>query len=88
MAWRRGINVSNASTRVKFENKYGGAWFYLDDVQELVAVDAAVSVHVVEFEVPAKLVLHLSPHHQTQGRHVLHEVYVSILQNGSLDYNP
>lgn len=53
---------------------------YLDDVQEFVPVDAAVSVHVVELEIPAQLVLHLSSHHQAQSGHVLHEVNVAILQ--------
>lgn len=53
---------------------------HLDDVEELVAIDAAVSVHVVEFEVPAQFVLHLSPHHQAESGDVLHEVYVAVLQ--------
>lgn len=53
---------------------------YLDDVQEFVPVDAAVSVHVIELEIPAQLVLHLPSHHQAQCGHVLHEVYVAILQ--------
>lgn len=63
----------------------GGSWGeerpHLDDVEELVPVDAAVSVHVVELEVPAQLVLHLSPHHQAERGHVLHEVDVAVLQN-------
>lgn len=53
---------------------------HLYDVEELVPIDAAVSVHVVEFEVPAQFVLHLSPHHQAESGDVLHEVYVSVLQ--------
>lgn len=43
-------------------------------------VDAAVAVHVVQLEVPAQLVLHLAAHHQAERRHVLHEVYVAVLQ--------
>lgn len=54
---------------------------HLDDVQQLVAVDAAVAVHVVELEVPAQLVLHLAAHHQAERRHVLHEVYVAVLRS-------
>lgn len=53
---------------------------HLYDVEELVPIDAAVSVHVVEFEVPAQLVLHLASHHQAEGSDVLHEVYVAVLQ--------
>lgn len=53
---------------------------HLDDVEELVPIDAAVPVHVVEFEVPAQFVLHLSPHHQAESGDVLHEVYVAVLQ--------
>jgi len=53
---------------------------HLYDVEELVPVDAAVAVHVVEFEIPAQLVLHLPAHHQAKGRHVLHEVDVAVLQ--------
>lgn len=45
-------------------------------------VDAAVAVHVVQLEVPAQLVLHLAAHHQAEGRHVLHEVYVAVLPRG------
>lgn len=54
--------------------------FYLYDVEELMPVDAAIAVHIIEFEIPAQLVLHLSPHHQTESGHVLHEVYVAVLQ--------
>lgn len=53
---------------------------HLYDVEELVPVDAAVSVHVVQFEIPAQFVLHLSPHHQAESGDVLHKVYVAILQ--------
>lgn len=53
---------------------------HLYDVEELVPIDAAVSVHVVEFEVPAQFVLHLSSHHQAESGDVLHEVYVAVLQ--------
>ena len=53
---------------------------YLDNVEELVSVNAAVAIHVIQFEVPAQLVLHLPSHDQTQGGHILHEVYVAILQ--------
>lgn len=52
----------------------------LDDVEQLVSVDAAVAVHVVELEVPAQLVLHLAAHHQAERRHVLHEVDVAVLR--------
>lgn len=53
---------------------------HLDDVEEFVPVDAAISVHVVEFEIPAQFVLHLSSHHQAESSNVLHEVYVAVLQ--------
>lgn len=43
-------------------------------------VDAAISVHVVELEIPAQFVLHFSSHHQAEGSNVLHEVYVAVLQ--------
>lgn len=61
---------------------------HLDDVEELVPVDAAVSVHVVELEVPAQLVLHLSPHHQAERGHVLHEVDVAVLQKPGSPLRP
>lgn len=53
---------------------------HLDDVEQLVPVDAAVPVHVVEFEIPAQLVLHLPSHHQAESGDVLHEVDVAVLQ--------
>lgn len=53
---------------------------HLDDVEELVPVDAAISVHVVEFEIPAQFVFHLSSHHQAESSNVLHEVYVAVLR--------
>lgn len=77
MGGRRG-NISAASRRRKLGRRSRP---HLDDVEELVPVDAAVSVHVVELEVPAQLVLHLSPHHQAERGHVLHEVDVAVLQN-------
>lgn len=43
-------------------------------------VDAAVTIHVIQLEIPAQLVLHLPPHHQAERGHVLHEVYVTVLQ--------
>lgn len=43
-------------------------------------VDAAVTIHVIQLEIPAQLVLHLPPHHQAERSHVLHEVYVTVLQ--------
>lgn len=43
-------------------------------------VDAAVTVHVIQLEIPAQLVLHLPPHHQAERGHVLHKVYVTVLQ--------
>lgn len=60
---------------------------HLYDVEELVPVDAAVSVHVVQFEVPAQFVLHLSPHHQAESGDVLHKVYVAILQKQEVHLN-
>lgn len=54
--------------------------FYLYDVEELMSVNAAVAIHIVKFEIPAQLVLHLSSHHQTESGHILHEVYVAVLQ--------
>lgn len=53
---------------------------YLDDVEEFVSVNAAVAIHIIQFEVPAQLVLHLPAHHQAEGGHILHEVYVAILR--------
>lgn len=53
---------------------------YLYDVEELVAVNAAVSVHIIQLEIPAQLVLHLSSHHQAERGHILHEVDVAVLQ--------
>lgn len=53
---------------------------YLYDVEELVTVNAAVSVHIIKFEIPAQLVLHLSSHHQAERSDILHEVYVAVLQ--------
>lgn len=53
---------------------------HLYDVEELVSVNATVAIHIVKFEIPAQLVLHLSSHHQAESGHVLHEVYVAVLQ--------
>lgn len=53
---------------------------YLYDVKELMSVNAAVAIHIIKFEIPAQLVLHLSSHHQTERGHILHEVYVAVLQ--------
>ena len=69
--------VTDSPERQQCEDRLVEA--YLDDVQQLVAVNAAVPVHVVQFEVPAQLVLHLAPHHQAQSGHVLQEVDVAVL---------
>lgn len=53
---------------------------YLYDIQELVSVYAAVAVNIVKSEVPAQFVLHLPSHYETEGGHVLHEVYITVLQ--------
>lgn len=53
---------------------------HLYDVEELVSVNAAISIHIVQFEIPPQLVLHLPSHHQAQGCHILHEVDVTVLQ--------
>lgn len=52
----------------------------LYDVEQLVAVNTAVSIHVIKFKIPAELVLHLPSHHQAEGGHILHEIYVAVLQ--------
>jgi len=57
----------------------GKAHAYLNDKQQLVAVDAPAAVHIVQFEVPTELLLHLPLQHQAQRGHVLHEVNVAIL---------
>lgn len=44
------------------------------------SVNTAVSIHIIKFEIPAQFMLHLSSHHQAEGSHILHEIYVAILQ--------
>lgn len=56
---------------------------YLYDVEELMSVNAAVTIHIVKFEIPAQLLLHLSPHHQVESGHILYEVYGAVLQTQS-----
>ena len=53
---------------------------YLYDVEELMPVNATVTIHIIEFEIPAQLVLHLPSHHQTESSHILYKVYVAVLQ--------
>lgn len=53
---------------------------HLNYLKQLVAVDAATAVHVVEFEVPAELLLHASLQHQAQSGDILHEINEAILQ--------
>lgn len=53
---------------------------YLYDVEELMPVNATITIHIIEFEIPAQLVLHLPSHHQTESSHILYEVYVAVLQ--------
>lgn len=84
MAWRR-RRRNKKRNKISLPKTWSGVWChvmwsYLYDVEELVSVDAAVSIHVVKFEIPAQLVLHLSSHHQTQSCDVLHEVNVAVLQ--------
>lgn len=67
----------SAASRRKLEEELPA---HLDDVEEFVPVDAAISIHVIEFEIPAKFVLHLSSHHQAESSNILHEVYVAVLQ--------
>lgn len=64
-----------------FDKALGGLTTpHLDDLQQLVAVDAAAAVDVVEFEVPAQLLLHAPLQHEAQGGHVLHKVNEAVLQ--------
>lgn len=53
---------------------------HLDYEQQLVTVDAATPVYVVEFKIPAQLLLHSCLQHQTQSSHVLHEINEAVLQ--------
>lgn len=53
---------------------------YLDYLQQLVTVNAAAAINVIEFEVPAELLLHSPLQHQTQSSHILHEVNEPVLQ--------
>lgn len=83
MAWRRKSKISMPHwDQELLENsvlqEHDGLCLY--NVEELVSVDAAVSIHIIKFEIPAQLVLHLSPHHQAEGSHILHEIYVAVLQ--------
>ena len=53
---------------------------HLNYLKQLFAVDAATAIYVIEFEVPAELLLHSTFQHQAQSSHILHEVNVTILQ--------
>lgn len=44
------------------------------------SVYAAVAVNIIKSEIPAQFVLHLASHYKTESRHILHEIYVTILQ--------
>lgn len=53
---------------------------HLNYLQQLVAVDAATAIYIIQFEVPAELLLHSTFQHQAQSSHILHKVNVTILQ--------
>lgn len=53
---------------------------HLDYEQQLIAVDAATAIYVIEFKIPAELLLHSGLQHQTQSSHVLHEINEAVLQ--------
>lgn len=53
---------------------------HLDHEQQLITVDAAAPIDVIEFKVPAELLLHLGLQHQAQRSHVLHEINAAVLQ--------
>lgn len=53
---------------------------HLNYLKQLVAVDAATAIDVVEFEVPAELLLHASLQHQAQSGDILHEINEAVLQ--------
>ena len=54
----------------------------LHDVQQLLAVDAAIAVLVVDLEGPLELVLQGAPQHKVQGCHVFQEVNGVVLHWG------
>lgn len=61
----------------------GKANAHLNYLEQLVAVDASTAVNVVEFEVPAELLLHASLQHQAQSGDILHEINEAVLQENT-----
>ncbi len=53
---------------------------HLNYQKQLVSVDAATPVYVIQFEVPAQLLLNSSFQHQAQSGNILHEINEAILQ--------
>lgn len=59
---------------------------HLNDQKQLVTVNAAASVNIVEFEVPAKLLLHSTFENQAQSCYILHEINKTILQRNTTQH--
>ena len=53
---------------------------YLNYQKQLVTIDAAAPVYVIEFKVPAELLLHSSFQHEAQSSNILHEINEAILK--------
>lgn len=53
---------------------------HLNYQKQLITINAATPVDIIEFEVPAELLLHSSFQHQAQSGNILHEINEAILQ--------
>lgn len=77
------------SSRVESGRYTGCSWLFYKAVKanahlnyqkQLVAINAAAPIDIIEFEVPAELLLHSSFQHQAQSGDILHEINEAILQ--------
>lgn len=53
---------------------------HLNYQKQLFTIDAATPIYIIEFKVPAELLLHSSFQHQAQSSNILHEINEAILQ--------
>lgn len=53
---------------------------YLDNVSHFLSVQTAVSVSIINFKRPLQFVLQFPTKNQMHCRHILHEVYLTVLE--------
>lgn len=43
------------------------------------SIDAAITIYIIELEIPPQFLLHLPTENKAEGSHIFHEVNISIL---------